>query len=364
MSDSYLWDRSGDPDPEIVRLEEALAPLRLDPPLSASASRAAPAAVKRRRWRVALVGAGLSCAAAAGVALWFAGRASLPPPEAPVASVANPAAADAPPWLVAPLAGAPRVANVAVHAAGPAPSGALIETDGQSRARISMGDIGQVEIERGTRLRLVSAGPARHRLGLERGVMHALIWAPAGRLSVETTAGVLTDLGCAYTLSMDDAGRGLVTVSAGWVGFEYRGRESLIPVGATAILLQGRGPGTPLLPQSPARLRDLVMSVDAAGAEPPRDAGAFGRQLAVALRAARPEDAVTLWHLLDRLPAPWRAPVHDRLAALAPPPPAVSRAGIVAGNAQMRDSWWDVLGHGPIADWRYWKASIAPVATP
>ena len=33
MSDQYLWDRSGPPDPEIERLEQVLAPLRYGKPL-------------------------------------------------------------------------------------------------------------------------------------------------------------------------------------------------------------------------------------------------------------------------------------------------------------------------------------------
>ena len=28
MNDDYLWDRSGPPDPDVARLEQALAPLR------------------------------------------------------------------------------------------------------------------------------------------------------------------------------------------------------------------------------------------------------------------------------------------------------------------------------------------------
>ena len=28
MNDDYLWDRSGPPDPDVERLEQALAPLR------------------------------------------------------------------------------------------------------------------------------------------------------------------------------------------------------------------------------------------------------------------------------------------------------------------------------------------------
>ena len=33
MSDDYLWDRSGPPDPDVQRLEELLSPLRHEAPL-------------------------------------------------------------------------------------------------------------------------------------------------------------------------------------------------------------------------------------------------------------------------------------------------------------------------------------------
>ena len=44
MSEDYLWDRSGKPDPEIVRLEELLGPLRWQ-----GTDRMAPANNPRRR---------------------------------------------------------------------------------------------------------------------------------------------------------------------------------------------------------------------------------------------------------------------------------------------------------------------------
>jgi hypothetical protein len=273
------------------------------------------------------------------------------------------------PWTVSPLAGTPRLAaggaaSTAVDSASQARTGAVLETDGRSRARISMGSIGQVEIESRTRVRLVAAGADVHRLGLERGVMHALIWAPPGRFQVETTAGVVTDLGCSYTLALDDAGRGRVKVTSGWVGFDYRGRESLIPAGSSALIEPGAGPGTPLFDGGSPRLRAFVAAVDAQGASGGSVSPTHARRLAVearrALASARPVDALPLWHLLARVPPELRGLVHDQLTMLARPPSGVTRAGIVAGDPRMHDRWWDALGFGPIADWRRWKASEAP----
>jgi hypothetical protein len=359
--DRYLWDASGPPDEEIVRLEQALRPLRhvpADPPLSVARVAMAPVepaagTSRRRRWgrRALLVGGGSSAlAAAAAAALWWRRRGGA---ADQAAAGEGTVASEGSPWTVAPLAGAPRLGNRELAAPREAGSGAVLETDAGSRARISMGSIGQVEIDGHTRVRLLAAGAEAHRLGLERGVMHALIWAPPGKFQVETAVGVVTDLGCSYTLAVDESGRGRVTVTSGWVGFDYRGRESLIPAGSTATLAPGAGPGTPAFPDGSPRLRALVAAVDARGTAGPVE-------LSGALATARPVDALPLWHLLGRVPPAARGEVHDRLASLVPPPAAVTRAGIVAGDARMRDAWWDALGFGPISDWRRWKAASAP----
>ena len=78
---------------------------------------------------------------------------------------------------------------------------------------------------------------------------------------------------------------------------------------------------------------------------------ALGRVIA----AARPEDAVTLWHLLASAAPAERDLVFDALARVAPPPVIVTRAGIRAGDRAMRDAWWNALDIGDVAWWRTWK---------
>jgi len=43
------------------------------------------------------------------------------------------------------------------------------------------------------------------------------------------------------------------------------------------------------------------------------------------------------------------------MAALAPPPAGVTRAGALAGDRAMLDLWWDALGYGGNAWQRAWK---------
>jgi hypothetical protein len=74
------------------------------------------------------------------------------------------------------------------------------------------------------------------------------------------------------------------------------------------------------------------------------------------LSLARPRDALSLWHLLSRLEGAERARVFDSLASLVPPPAGVTRAGVLRGDAAMRDLWWDELGLGSAGFWRQWTS--------
>lgn len=326
MSGDYLWDGSGEPDPEIVRLEEALRPLRGARPAPEPGTRGG--AFPVGGWPAAAAAAAVLLALAAA----FSGRSSAPAAAA---------------WELTWLEGAswPQARVVGETRLG---VGEWIDTR-EARARIAVGEIGEVQLEPATRVGLVDAGARSHRLALARGVMHATIWAPPGQFLVETPSAVAVDLGCRYTLEVGDDGSGLLRVEAGWVGFESRGLESLVPAGAACPTRRGIGPGTPYRETAPEALHRALAEIDF-GPDP----GARSASLGVALAAAREPDALSLWHLLSRLDGEERGRVHDRLAALVPPPAGVTREGILHGDRAMRDAWWDELGLGSADFWRGW----------
>jgi hypothetical protein len=233
--------------------------------------------------------------------------------------------------------------------------GEWIETR-EARARVSVGrtgdEIGEVQLEPSTRAGLVDPGERQHRLSLGRGVMHATIWAPPGDFVVDTPAAVAVDMGCRYTLEVDDRGAGLLRVEAGWVGFENRGLQSLVPAGALCATRAGIGPGTPYFETATAAFAAALAAIDfGPPGEPRRQA------LAAALAEARPRDALSLWHLLTRVEGEERGRVFDRLQALVPPPAGVTREGILRGERAMREAWWDELGLGSAEFWRMWTGA-------
>jgi hypothetical protein len=327
MSGDYLWDKTGDPEPDVRELEERLRPLgRVPPPPSWSGRRPG-------TWRWWGLAAAAGLALAVGASLWRTRPGGV--------------------WEVAWLEGRSWT-DARVVREGRLAAGEWMETR-DARARLSVGrsgdEIGQVQIEPKTRIGLVDPGDRRHRLSLARGVIHATIWAPPGDFVVDTPSAVAVDMGCRYTLEVDDAGAGLLRVESGWVGFEHRGLQSLVPAGALCATRKGIGPGTPFFDSATPAFAKALEAIDFG---PKAEAPAA---LERALAEARAGDALSLWHLLARTEGQARGLVYDRLAALAPAPAGVDRAGILAGDRAMRERWWDALGLGSSEFWRMWTGS-------
>jgi hypothetical protein len=369
VSNEYLWDRSGPPDPEVARLEALLGTLRQTPPelpaladvasLSASAPASMPVAPLAQVAPVAPVAplaigsrplAQTASAHAIRYVIPFAIAATLVV-AAGLASLSVRSNLVRPSWQVSRLEGAPTIAAQDIGNDGRLAVGGWLETDANARARIAVGRVGRVDVDPRSRVGLLSTRAGNYRLQLARGTLHALIWAPPGQFFVETPSSTAVDLGCAYTLRVDDDGAGMVEVTSGWVGFEWKGKESFIPAGARGETRPGVGPGTPHYADVSPAFQAALTTLDFARVTPEVRAAALSRVLS----ESREHDAVTLWHLLSRVEAGDRDRVFDRLAAFVPPPPGVTRDGIRVGTRAMLDRWWDELGLGSMQLWRGWK---------
>jgi hypothetical protein len=198
-----------------------------------------------------------------------------------------------------------------------------------------VGSIGTVVIEPGTRLRVLATRPDENRLSLEHGEITATISAPPKLFFVETRSAIAVDLGCQYRMKVDDSGNGLLSVTLGWVSFEWQGRESLVPAGASCRTRAGIGPGTPFFVDAPKSLMAALDEFDFSG----------GGEAALhtILDDARSRDTLTLWHLLSRVPAPLRPLVYDRIVSFAPPPADVTREKALSLDPQTLKLWKDEL---------------------
>ena len=261
-----------------------------------------------------------------------------------------------PAWDVTRIEGAPRIGSKAVGEVGKLRVGEWLLTDDSSRAKINVGEIGYVQVDPGSRVRMVEAKADEHRLALARGRMEAFIWAAPRQFYVDTPSAVAVDLGCAYTLEVGDDGQGLLSVIAGWVAFEWQGRESFVPAMAMCVTRPRLGPGTPYFNDASEDFQNALALFDVA------ESGSDARSNALqsTLAKSRKRDALTLWHLLARTDGDDRVRVYNRLAELVPPPAQVTPDAVMRGDRAALDLWWEKLELGSADWWRIWKGPIPP----
>ena len=338
-SDGYLWNGSGKPDPEIQKLETLLGKFQHD-----GRAFVFPETVPKQRW--SLFPRRIRFALAVGVATALAIAAVVVYRNKPTpVTVAG--------WNVSRVAGTPRIGQTAVSGKDihHLSVGQLLETDSESRAHLHSESVGQIEVEPSTRVRLLTMADGLKRIALDRGTIHTYIWAAPGQFVVDTPSAVTVDLGCAYTLHVDDSGAGTVRTSLGWVGFKLNGHESFIPAGAACATRPKVGPGTPYFEDASAKFRAALERFDFEDSTPQQRA----TDLTIVLAESRKRDALTLWHLLMRADDEERMAVYEHLRALVPPPSGITREGILRLDQVMLDRWWNELGFDDISVWRHWE---------
>lgn len=237
-----------------------------------------------------------------------------------------------PTWNVETIAGTPQTGNRSISEKGKLAVGQFLETDANSRAKIQVANIGQVEIAPNSRVQLVKTQSTEHRLSLERGVLQAKIFAPPRLFIVDTPSAVAVDLGCEYKLEVDKDGNSRLHVTLGYVALERDGRESIVPAGAICLTKRGKGLGTPFSEDSSAEFQDALEKFDF------RNGGSSA--LETIIRESNFYDTLSLWHLLSRTNGAEREKVFHALAKYVEPPVGTTRDGILKLDKRMLDQWW------------------------
>jgi len=321
MNDDYLWDRSGEPDPEVQRLERLLGRYRHEEtnprpfPLSTQHS-----ALSTRILRPLAIAAALALFAIA------------------IASFVRFQWSTGSPWEITRIAGSPRMTGKILEPHDRLGVGDELRTDAASRVTVRIARVGEVDIGPNSELKLLATGRGRHRVALDHGTIHARLYAPPFTFGVRTPAGLATDVGCAFVLEYD-RGAGLLRVLSGWVDFDG---ETMIPAGAAVELREGSGAGSPYYPDASEVFRAALRELDF-----DHDPTALPRVVAT----ARARDAMTLLHLLAKAPPGNRSLIYDRLAELSPPPVGVTRDGILRRDPEQLEAWRKSLGIAVTRSW-------------
>jgi len=126
----------------------------------------------------------------------------------------------------------------------------------------------------------------------------------------------------------------LLHVTAGEVEFQTGSHASRVLLGALMQIRPTTGPGIPYVEGAPAPFVRALIAFDFA------QRGTRARAIRTVLALARPQDALSLWHVLQRVDPALRGVVYDRLAALVPPPPGVTRRAAIALESRALEGYW------------------------
>lgn len=316
----YLLDPSAPPDESVAELERMLRPLRFDGSRHELELQARNREATRR-WprRVAL-----SIAAAAalllvmiGLRAWFW---SWP---------------DGRPWKTL----SPGVAQQTLG------EGERLQV-GEDGATVRIARIGTMRVEPESDVQLLSTGGVRHRIAIDRGELSVGVWAPPFSVTIETPAGSVLDMGCAFDLAVD----GEVTdveVTSGWVQLQNRGGEVLVPEGAVSRMEKGSRASVPVFLDASREFQSAVRRMEE-GNGSLRDVETIGRH-------ARRRDVYTILLLSERSRF-GRRELLEHAARLAPPPSPELFTGASTGSADALWSWAETLELPPPKSWvRNWR---------
>jgi hypothetical protein len=219
--------------------------------------------------------------------------------------------------------------------------GEKLFTDSESRARLKVGAVGEIEIEPQSEIQITETKSSEYRLVLSKGKILARTWVVPKLFSIKTPSAVITDLGCLYYLTVDEKSSTTIEVKSGWVLMENNKRKSLLPAGTRCYSEISKNPGTPFLNDASASFKEALFKLDF------ENGGKS--ELKKLLAESRREDLISLFHLLKYLDQESRGKIYDRISILFKIPQRITREGIISGDNDMMGRMWTELGLGSIS---------------
>jgi len=293
MNDDYLWDKSGEPDGEVQKLEELLGRYRS----AAQMPDFNRVAVIRRRalWPYAIAAALIVCAILGAVRFYT--------PANRWRAIEESGIADVPHSILR--------------------TGDVVRTE-RGSVRLQSPAVGTIDLGTNTTVRLIENRSRRHRLALVAGMIHAKTTSQPGVFVIDTPKARAIDLGCEYTLTIAPGGGGELRVIFGWVDLTHGYEQSLVPQGASASIESDGSLTVPVFDDAAPAFHAAIRNHD----------------MPTILALARTRDAFTLLNLFRLATPDERMLLYDRLNQLVPAPPSITRESVRYWSPWSTELWW------------------------
>ena len=244
-------------------------------------------------------------------------------------------------WSVEKISGQPVIESKVLTNDGIIKIGEKLFTDFDSRARLKVGTVGEIDVEPQSEVQIVETASSEHMLILSRGKLNARTWVVPKFFSIKTPSAEVIDLGCSYSLSVNDKSSTFLQVTSGWVLLENNKRKSLTPAGASCYSDISKGPGIPYANDASASFKESLSKLDIESNDIP--------DLQKVLIESRRGDLISLFHLIKYMDGESRGLIFDRMSYLFRIPQRISRERIINGDKDMLGRLWVELGLGTIS---------------
>ena len=219
--------------------------------------------------------------------------------------------------------------------------GENLTTDSESRARLVLASIGEIDVEPQTEIKIIETESSEYQLVLSKGKISVRTWEAPKLFSIETPSSSIKDFGSVYYLSVDEKSQTKLQVKSGWVLMETKNNNSLCNEESMCYADQTDGAGIPFSINASDTFQKALykLNFEKGGEE----------ELTAVLSESRKDDLISLFYLLIRSKQAVREKILDRITQLHILPHRITRQEILSGDREILARLWTGLGLGSIS---------------
>jgi len=238
------------------------------------------------------------------------------------------------PWDVQLIDGTVTINGMANNS-GKISQGESLTTDSKSRIFVHIPLIGKLQIDTNTTIVLEKAKDGDNRVALKRGSFKIINSALMPDFTIVLNNSFIIDRGGVFSISADESDNIKVIVEFGFVEIGYKNESYYASEGYVCEIKNNFGPGIPYRLNASDTLKSEIEKFNY------ENGGTNSIQKIIS--AAHKEDILTLLSLIPNTEQLQRQILFQVIANYFPPPPGVTRMGIIKADAEMINKWWEEI---------------------
>ena len=218
--------------------------------------------------------------------------------------------------------------------------GEWLNTDENSKSRIKLGVLGEIEVEPSTQIKLLNINSSYNHFYLQSGKVKASVWGEPRRLFIDSPTGELIDFGSTFNFNVENDKSSIIKVESGWAALHFKDQFVIIPAGNECISKDVIGIPFNInsTKEFKEKLNDFLDNKISSVSE--------------VLNAANKKDLISLWYLLVSSYQNERQVIFNKIKQLNSDVSRLNENQILKLDESALNNLWEVLGLG---NKNYWK---------